>query len=51
MSRVTWFTGRARTWFIHLQPSDSPVNKLSVSSEIKFGGFQSADSLYSVIRI
>lgn len=39
MSRVTWFTGRARTWFIHLQPSDSPVNKLSVSSEIKFGGF------------
>lgn len=51
MSRVTWFTGRARTWFIHLQPSDSPVNKLSVSSEIKFGGFRSADSLYLVIRI
>lgn len=32
MSRVTWFTGRARTWFTHLQPSDRPVNKLSINS-------------------
>ena len=39
MSRVTWFTGRARTWFTHLQPSDSPVNKLSAGSGKKFGGF------------
>ncbi len=39
MSRVTWFTGRARTWFTHLQPSDSPVNKLSAGSGKKFGWF------------
>lgn len=33
LSRVTWFTGIAKTWFTHLQPSaDSPVNKLSVGS-------------------
>ena len=33
LSRVTWFTCRAKTWFTHLQPSDdSSVNKLSVGS-------------------